>query len=276
MDKEEIIFNPETPLAHYEKCRNIYLDYRSSVSFATVMAVAAFIVGFICVMSSSAAMAIFFFTATPFTLMSIIGCQARRPKMCIFAIPLGLVAGISAVVTGSSMSVVGLIGYAIAAFAVFRAAQAIADFSELQNLPGFPLFDAAYDDATFAIMDALGSEEFIDESIIHEEVRGERFIAPSAPSDEMDEIFTVGTVVSEDRQQLTAYELETAREVSDVPEDLRDEVAMSLGHLAPNLAEYEKAAAEERAENSDRAYEKMIMLQQGKGTQELSDVDLFG
>ena len=276
MDKKEIVFNPELPLAHYEECHEKYLNYRSAVSFGTVMSLAALVIGFICVMLAPAAMAVFFFTAVLFTLLAVIGCQARRPKMCVFSVPLGLIAGIAAVVTGSKMSVIGLVAYIAAAFAVFRAAHAISDFTVLQDLPGFPIFDASLEDIPFSAMDELGTEEFIDESVIHEEVRGERFIAPLEPSEDMEEILTEGTAIALEKNQFTAYETEMAKEISDVPEDLRDEVAMSLGHLAPNLAEYEKAAAEEREENSDRAYEKMVMLQQGRNKGDISDVDLLG
>ena len=101
-------------------------------------------------------------------------------------------------------------------------------------------------------------------------------IAPMEPSEDMEEILTESTPVALEKNQFTAYEIEMTKEISDVPEDLRDEVALSLGHLAPNLAEYEKAAAEQREENSDYAYEKMVMLQKGKNSNDISDVDLFG
>ncbi len=276
MDKEEIIFNPELPYAHYEKGHEIFINYKNSITFATVMSIVAFIIGFICVKLSPAAMAVFFGTAVPFTLLAIIGCCSRIPKMCLFSVPLGLVAGISAVASGSYFSVLGLIAYVIAAFMTFRSANAISDIMALKSLPGFPIFDASLDDISFVIMDEIGTEEFIDESVIHEEIRGKRFIAPMEPSDDMGEIITAGMAVAEEENLLNAYEREVANEINDVPDDLRDEVAMSLGHLAPNLAEYEKAAVEERTENSDRAYEKMVMLQQGRNKKDISDVDLLG
>ncbi len=277
MNNEEIIFNPEMPLAHYEKGHKRFLDYRAAVSFGTVIAIAAFIVGFLSVMYEAAAMAIFFATGLPFTLLALIGCHARRPKACLFSIPLALIAGVTAISGGESISVFGLIAYFIAAFAVYRAANAISALVEMKELPGYPIFDASLDQITFAAMDEMGADElFSDEPVVYEEVHGQRFIAPMEPSEDMEEILTEGTAIGFEKNQFTAYETEMAKEIANVPEDLRDEVAMSLGHIAPNLADYEKAAAEEREENSDRAYEKMMMLQKGKNNSNISDVDLLG
>lgn len=277
MNNEEIVFNPEMPLAHYEKGHERFLDYKAAVSFGTAMAIISFILGLLSVIHNPASMAFFFFSGLTFTLLSLIGCHARRPKMCLFSLPLALVAGFSAIIGGSEFSIFGLIAYLGAAFAVFRAASAITALAEMKELPGYPIFDISLPQITFAAMNEIGADELLsDEPVVYEEVHGKRFIAPMEPSEDMDEILTEGTAVALEKNQFTAYETEMAKEISDVPEDLRDEVALSLGHLAPNLAEYEKAAAEEREENSDRAYEKMIKIQQGKNNADISDVDLFG
>jgi len=277
MEKDEIIFNPEMPLAHYEKGHKRFLDFKSSVSFTTAITIFALILGFICVFFNPAAMAFFTGAGLIFTLLALIGCHARRPKVCIFAIPFAIIAGASIFFGDPKFAVFGLIAYIAAAFATFRAANAIAVLVEMKELPGYPIFDASLDNISFATMTEMGADElFSDEPIVYEEVSGERFIAPMEPSENMDEILTEGTAISLEKNQFTAYETEMAKEISDVPEDLRDEVAMSLGHIAPNLAEYEKAAAEEHEENSDRDYEKMVMLQKGKNNADISDVDLFG
>ena len=274
---EEIVFNPEMPLAHYDKGHERFLNYRASVSLGTTITVISFIVGFLSVMYEPTPMAIFFFSGLIFTLLAMIGCHARRPKACLFSMPLALVAGVSAIISGSAFSIFGLIAYLGAAFAMYKAANDITALVSMKELPGYPIFDASLDDIPFAAMDEIGADElFSDEPIVYDEVHGERFIAPLEPSENMDEIFTEGTAISLEKNQFTAYETEMAKEISDVPEDLRDEVAMSLGHIAPNLAEYEKAAAEEREENSDRAYEKMMKVQQGKNNNNISDVDLLG
>ena len=274
---EEIVFNPEMPLAHYDKGHERFLNYRASVSLGTTITVISFIVGFLSVMYEPTPMAIFFFSGLIFTLLAMIGCHARRPKACLFSMPLALVAGVSAIISGSAFSIFGLIAYLGAAFAMYKAANDITALVSMKELPGYPIFDASLDDISFAAMDEIGADElFSDEPIVYDEVHGERFIAPLEPSENMDEIFTEGTAISLEKNQFTAYETEMAKEISDVPEDLRDEVAMSLGHIAPNLAEYEKAAAEEREENSDRAYEKMMKVQQGKNNNNISDVDLLG
>ncbi len=273
----EIVFNPEMPFAHYKEGHERFLNYKASVSLGTVITVVSFIVGFLSVMYYPTPMAIFFFSGIVYTLLAMIGCHARRPKACLFSMPLALVAGVSAIIGGSAFSIFGLIAYLGAAIAMFKAANDITALAAMKELPGYPIFDATMDDISFAAMDEMGADElFSDEPIVYEEVRGERFIAPMEPSENMDEILTEGTAIIGEEKKLTAYEREIAKEVSDVPEDLRDEVAQSLGHLAPNLAEYEKAAAEEREENSDRAYEKMMKVQHGKNSSNISDVDLFG
>ena len=277
MNNEEIVYNPEMPLAHYEIGHKRFLDYRAAISFGTAISFIALILGVLSVINKPGPMAVFFFSGLIFTLMSLIGCHARRPKLCIFSLPLAFVAGISSIIGGSEFSILGLIAYLVAAFAMFKAANDISALVEMKDLPGYPLFDASFDQITLATMIEMGADElFSDEPVVHEEVHGKRFIAPMEPSEDMDEILTEGTAVTLEKNQFTAYETEMAKEISDVPEDLRDEVAMSLGHIAPNLAEYEKAAAEEREENSDRAYEKMMKVQQGMNNSNISDVDLFG
>lgn len=278
MNNEEIVYNPEFPFAHYDVGHERFLHFKMSVSICTAITIIAFILGFLSVMYTPAPMAFFFLTALPFTLLALIGCHARRPKMCLFSLPLALIAGISAIIGGSAFSIFGLIAYLGAAFFVFKAANDIATLVAMKELPGYPIFDAALDQASFAAMDEMGADElFSDEPTVYEEVHGKRFIAPMEPSEDMEEILTEGTAVAAlEQSQFTAYENELAKEINDVPEDLRDEVAMSLGHLAPNLAEQEKAAAEEREENSDRAYEKMMKVQQGMNNNNISDVDLLG
>lgn len=277
MNNEEIVYNPEMPLAHYEIGHKRFLDYRAAVSFGTAISFIALILGVLSVIRSPGPMAVLFGSGLIFTLMSLIGCYARRPKICLFSLPLALVAGISSIVGGTEFSIFGLIAYLVAAFAMFRAATAISALAEMKELPGYPVFDSSLDQAPLATMIEMGADDlFSDEPVVYEEVRGERFIAPMEPSEDMDEILTEGTAVTLEKNQFTAYETEMAKEISDVPEELRDEVAMSLGHIAPNLAEYEKTTAEEREENSDRAYEKMMKVQQGMNNNNISDVDLLG
>ncbi|MBQ8786542.1 MAG: hypothetical protein IJZ61_02790 [Oscillospiraceae bacterium] len=279
MNNEEIVFNPQMPFAHYETGHQRFLNFKSSVSICTAIAIIAFIPGLLSVIYSPAAMAFFFLTALPFTLLALIGCHARRPKMCLFSMPLALIAGISAVVADSLFSFFGLIAYLGAAFFVFKAANDISSLVAMKELPGYPVFDTALDQISFAAKDEIGADElFSDEPVVYEEVHGKRFIEPMEPSENMEEILTesTGTSVTLEKNQFTAYETEMAKEISDVPEDLRDEVAISLGHIAPNLADYEKTVAEQREENSDHAYEKMVMLQEGKNNNNISDVDLFG
>ena len=275
MGQEPIVYNPETPIAHYEKSRAIYDKVKKAFIFGTIMPIAALACGVACVVYKPLGMALLALFGAPFTLLSILGCQTRRAKMCLISVPLSVILSLVMLSSESAIAPVGVIAYILAAVAEYRAMGAALKFHELKELPGFPFFDVSMENISFAAMDKHGAAEFIDESVLHEEIEVKKYVPPEPPSDEMDEIITEGTALTEDTPKLTEYERETAEAVSNVPEELRDEVLASLGHLAPNLAEYEEAAEEEREQNADRPYERMIKAQV-KNESKLSDVELFG
>ena len=275
MGQEPIIYDPDMPIAHYEKSREIYDRVKKNLIFGTIMPLLALACGIACVVYNPLCMALLTLFGVFFTLFSIIGCQARRMKMCLISVPLAAVLSLVMLFSGSVAAPVGFIAYIIAAVAEYKAAESAAKFHELKELPGFPFFDVSMENISFAALDRHGADEFIDESVLHEEIEVKKYVPPEPPSDEMDEIITEGVALTEDTPMLTEYERETAEAVSNVPEELKDEVIASLGHLAPNLAEYEEAAEEEREQYADRPYERMINAQV-KNTRELSDVELFG
>ncbi len=276
MSNEPILFDPEQPLAHYERARKLYATVKKRLAFGTVMPLISFFLGAACIGYDPWLMAIFALFAIPFTLLSIIGCRTRRAKLCLIGIPMAFILSLVTLMSGEFFAPLSFAAYVAAAFAEIMAIPAANDFYKLKELPGFPFFDASMDNISFAAMDRHGADEFIDESSIHEELEVKKYVPIEPPSQEMSEIITDGIeLFTDDKPQLSEYEYEAAKAVSDVPDDLKDEVIMSLGHLAPNLAEYEEAAEEERLENADRPFERMINAQV-KNDSKLSDVELFG
>lgn len=276
MSNEPVLFNPEMPLAHYEKCKRMYAAVKKSLTFGTVMPIAAFACTIPCVALNPHLMAALALFSVPFSLLSIIGCVTRRAKLCLFAAPLAFILAFVAIISKTLFAPIGAVAYILAAISQINAIPHIHNFYMLKELPGFPFFDPAMDDISFAAMDIHGADEFIDESSIHEELEVKKLVPTEPPSDEMSEIITEGLIIhNEDEPQLSEFEQEAAEAVKDIPEDLRDDVIASLGHLAPNLAEYEENAEEKRQEHADRPYERMINAQV-KNKSNLSDVELFG
>ncbi len=266
MSREDIVFNPETPFAHYEKCRGMYANVKSWFLAGTIFSLISLLLGIVCTVENAAGIAVHAFMGFIFSLLTILGCQTRRAKLCFVAIPFGLGAAVAVFVSGSSIAVTGGIVYLAATFIAYRTIGAVATFCKLRELPGFPIFDESLEDAPFALMSEMGADEFIDESQIHEELEVQKYVPPVPESEEMDELLTEGVIPHE--KAVGAYESETAEELRDVPEDLRDEVAVSLGHLAPELSS-------ELMADDDYVYEKMMKYKVNK-SDEISDVDLFG
>ena len=275
MEQEPIVFNPDMPIAHYEKSRAIYDKVKKNLLFGTAAPIPALFCGIACVVYNPLGMALLALLGIPFTLLAIVGCQTRRIRMCFISVLIAAILAVTLLLLGSDLAPLGTAAYLIAAAAEYKASDAAAKFHDLKELPGFPFFDISMENISFAAMDIHGADEFIDESVLHEEIEVKKYVPPEPPSDEMDEIITEGAALTEDTPKLTKYERETAEEVSNVPDELKDEVIASLGHLAPNLADYEEAAEKECEQYADRPYERMINAQV-KNESNLSDVELFG
>ena len=156
------------------------------------------------------------------------------------------------------------------------AVSAAANFHMLKELPGFPFFDPGMDDLSFAAMERYEADEFIEGELNTE--KGERvaILPEGPPSEDMDEIITEGIALSDDGKTiLSAFEREAAKAVEDVPDDLKDEVVMHLGHLDPNLSEHDNIIDNEEEKKSESRYDQMINAQV-KNRRDISDVDLFG
>lgn len=185
--KEPILFDPERPLAHYERAGKLKAKVDGVFNRGKVISIAAFLIGTVCVIFNPAMMAAMALFGFLFALFSVVGCWFRFPIMCLASIPLGIVAACAAALSGSELAPLGAVAFLIAVAVQLMAIPSIADFYKLKELPGFPFFDPAMDDITFAAMDRFGSDEFIDTSEFHTEHRA-KYVPVLEPSQNMDEL----------------------------------------------------------------------------------------
>lgn len=173
--------------------------------------------------------------------------------MCLGAVPIGVVLAVLSVISGSAFAPFAAAAYLLASLFEFMAVSASSEFYELKELPGFPFFDPAMDDISFAAKDHFGADEFIDESGLYTEKKTYRF-DPSElePSDEMDEIVTGVSLLKEGDDS-------PAVETIDVPQKEPEPIPKEL---APE-------------KYTESAYEQMMKVKH-ENNNEISDVDLFG
>ena len=200
--KEPIIYNEEQPLAHYERAGKLKNKVDKVLRMGLVIPIAAFIVGSLCVAFDPALMAAMALFGFMFCLLAFVGCWARFPKMCLFSIPLGLAASLTAELSGLDIAHIGAFAFLVASGLQIFVINASAEFRKLKELPGFPFFDPALDDITFAAKDRLGSDQYIDSSEFHTECPERiKYVPIGDPSDEMDELPTDDVEIPEIRQE---------------------------------------------------------------------------
>lgn len=271
-----IIYDESKPRAHYEAAAALKEKTFRVLNIGRVIPIFSFLVGLPCVAYNPLSMALFALFGLIFSILAVIGCQTRHSRLCLISIPLGIIAAMILLTSGSDFSLFGAAVNIIATAVQIRAIPALEDFAMLKELPGFPFFDAGLENITFAALEHRDADEFIDESELYaESERTERvkYLPAEPPSEEMQELFTEGVLDDDGKMPaLNAFERDTAEAVKDAPEEIRDEVILHLGHLAPNFSDYE--AAEEDDKPKSR-YEQMINAQTSNQN-ELSDVELFG
>ena len=279
--KTPILYDKDKPLAHYERAGALKKKVDSVLSTGKNISLAALAVGLVCIFTGARSsepllMALFSFFGLLFSLMGFIGCHVRHQLMCFFSIPLGLVAALVLAMTGSTLAPLGAVLYIGAALMQTSAVSAVANFNMLKELPGFPFFDPGMDDLSFAALERHDADEFIQGELYTE--KGERvaILPEGPPSENMDEIVTEGIALSDDgKTVLTAFEKEAAEAVEDVPDEIKDEVVMHLGHLDPNLSEHDNVPDDKEERKHESRYDQMVNAQV-KERRDISDVDLFG
>ncbi|MCH5192924.1 MAG: hypothetical protein J1F11_03110 [Oscillospiraceae bacterium] len=276
-----ILYNEDKPLAHYEEARRLKEKVDSVLNTGQNISLAAFAVGVVCVFTAMSSakpllMALFSLFGLFFSVLGYMGCHIRRQMMSFISIPLGFAAAVVLAATRAPFAPLGAVLYIGAALMQTSAVMAIANFNMLKELPGFPFFDPGMDDLTFAALERHGAEEFIEGELSDERPERVRYLPEGPPSEDMDEIITEGIALSDDgKTLLSLFEKEAADAVEDVPDDLKDEVVMHLGHLDPNLPEHDSIPDNEEDKQPKSRYEQMINAQI-KDRREISDEDLFG
>lgn len=275
-----ILYNEDKPLAHYEEAGALKKKVDSVLKNGKNISVAAFIAGVICVFTGVSSftpllMALFSLFGMLFSVLGFMGCHIKQYLMSFFSIPFGLAAALVLAMTGSVIAPLGAVLYIGASIMQGGALSAIVNFHMLRQLPGFPFFDPGMDDITFAARERHEADVYIEGELSDEHPERIRYVPLEPPSDEMDEIVTEGIALADDgRTLLTLFEKEAAEAVEDVPEDIKDEVVMHLGHLDPNLPEHDNIIDDEDEKSKSR-YDQMINAQI-KDRRDISDVDLFG
>lgn len=256
MAYKPILYDPDKPLAHYEQAGKYYKSVNNSFGFGIAMPIISFFFGAACILYDPWLMAVFALFAIPFTLLSIIGCRARRALLCMISIPLALAAAVVSLISQTVFSPLGFAAYLFSAFAEFKAVSSVNIFLMLKELPGFPFFDPSMEDLTFAALDRHNAEEFI-EGDMETEKTFQRFKPEELnPSDEMDELVT-GVSLKKD---------------GDVSEEAVGNAETTV--YAEAIVTDENLPAKASSE-TESAYEKMMKVMVEKN-REISDVDLFG
>lgn len=186
--EEPVIFDPDKPLAHYERAKALRIKTDKILDFGKKVSVIAFILGTVCVIYNPAMMALMALFGLLFCLLSAFGCWLKRPLLNLISIPLGMVAAIAAGISGSAIAPFGASVFFLAAAWEVFSINASANFYKLKELPGFPLFDPAMDNITFAAKDRLGTEKYIESEDFGKVKEHIKLVPILEPADEMEEI----------------------------------------------------------------------------------------
>lgn len=254
MSADPILYDPNAPLAHYEKAGKLYKKVSAMLEWGIIMPIAAFPCGAACIIYDPWLMAVFALFAIPLLLLAIIGCKTRRAALCLVSVPLACAAAITAAVSGSMFAAAGLIAYLAVAFVEFRAISAVSGFLKLKELPGFPFFDPSMEGLTFAALDRQDADEFIEGELNKDSPKTAMRFRPEDlnPSEDMEEIVTGVSLVKEENGAF-------------MPSTTDGEAAFTVNT--------EKTLS---METSERPYEKMMKVRTDNKNKEISDIELFG
>ena len=222
--KEPILFDLDRPLAHYERAHKLKQETDAKLKLGKIFSVAAFAIGVVCVVGNPAIMAAMALFGLIFCVLSLLGCWLRIPIMCLISIPLGLVAAVSAALSGSEFAPFGAAAFLAASGMQVIVLAAIENFRTLRELPGFPFFDPSMDNLSFVAKERFGAEEFIDESRLYEE-KTAKYVPLLEPSQIMDELTTEEEISSAEKnnqeapdgeKQTKVWEQESHRQYPDI------------------------------------------------------------
>ncbi|MDE6133488.1 MAG: hypothetical protein K2G04_08985, partial [Oscillospiraceae bacterium] len=168
MKKEPIFYDENRPLAHYAAAGKLRKSSEKAILFGKIYPLVILPLGVACAIFEPFSMALFTLFGALFTVLAYIGCGVKRIGPTMAAIPLAIAAAAVLCMTGSDFSIIGGVLYFLAAAGQFRALYAISSINMLKELPGFPFFDPAMDDISFAAMEHHGADEYLEGVVVEE------------------------------------------------------------------------------------------------------------
>lgn len=213
-NKEPIFFDENRPLAHYAAAGKLRKASERAILFGKISPIVILPVGVACAIFEPFSMALFTLFGVLFTVLAYLGCGIKRIGFTMTSIPFAIAAAVVLCLSGSAFSLLGGILYFIAAAGQFRALSAISNINMLKELPGFPFFDPAMDDISFAAMEHHGADEYIEGELVEERTERAKLVPIEPPSEDMGEIVSeditapvsLEKVPEEQENEPTAYE----------------------------------------------------------------------
>ena len=191
-NKEPIFFDENRPLAHYAAAGKLRKASEMSILFGKISPIVILPIGVACAVFEPFSMALFTLFGVLFTVLAYLGCGTKRIGFTMASIPFAIAAAVVLCRAGSDFSPAGGALYFLAAVLQFRALSAISNINMLKELPGFPFFDPAMDDISFAAMEHCGADEYIEGELVEERTERAKLVPIEPPSEDM------GEIVSED------------------------------------------------------------------------------
>lgn len=212
-NKEPIFFYKERPYAHYGAAKKLREAADKAILFGKIFPIVILPAGVACAVFEPLSMALFTLFGVLFTVLACLGCGIKRIGFTMASIPFAVAAAVTLFRAGISFSPAGGVLYFLAAAGQFRAISAISDINMLKELPGFPFFDPAMDDISFAAMEHHGADEYIEGELAEERTERAKLVPIEPPSEDMGEIAAedINAPVSlkkveEQENEPTAYE----------------------------------------------------------------------
>ena len=187
-NKQPIFFDENRPFAHYEAAKKLRKASEMVILFGKILPIVILPIGVACAVFEPFSMALFTLFGVLFTVLAYLGCGIKRIGVTMASIPFAIAAAVVLCLAGSAFSpAVGAL-YFLAAVWQFRALSAISSINMLKELPGFPCFDLAMEDISFAAMEHHGADEYIEGELVEERTERAKLVPIEPPSEEMGEI----------------------------------------------------------------------------------------
>lgn len=186
--KKPIFFDENRPLAHYAEAGKLRKSSEKAILFGKIYPLVILPFGVAGAVFEPFSMALFSLFAVLFTIFAYLGCGIKRVGLAMVSIPLAVAAAVVLCLAGSFFSPLSGVLYFIAAAGQFRAMLAISNIDMLKELPGFPFFDPAMDDISFAAIEHHGADEYIEGELVEERAERVKLVPIEPPSEKMGEI----------------------------------------------------------------------------------------